>query len=545
MAKETLTVPDIGGAEDAEVIEISVAVGDVIEVEQGLIVLESDKASMEIPAEKAGTVLEVLVKEGDTLAEGAALVVIETDAAETTAEAEPAPAAEPEPAVEPEPAPQAEPAPAPEPAAASEQAIAIPDIGTDEAVEVIELLVAVGDTVAEGDSLLVLESDKASMEIPSPVAGEILSLTIAVGDEVKEGAPIGTVMGAAGSAAPAAAAAPPAETPAPAPAAAPAAAPEPVPQAAPAATESTGGGSAAEVYAGPAVRKLAREFGVDLTAVSGTGPKGRVLKEDIQNFVKQSLSSGGTAVAAGGAGIPAVPAVDFSAFGEVDIQPLSKMDKLTAANMHRSWLNVPHVTQRDEVDITELEAFRAEMKAEGERRGVKLTPLPFLLKACAAALKDNPKINASLSADGESMVFKQYVHIGMAVDTPAGLVVPVIRDVDKKNLWELAAETAELAAKAKDRKLKPAEMQGGCFTISSLGNIGGTGFTPIVNAPEVAILGVSRLAVKPVWDGSEFQPRKMLPLSLSYDHRAVNGADGGRFMVQLGSLLSDIRRLLL
>jgi len=545
VAKETLTVPDIGGAEDAEVIEISVAVGDVIEVEQGLIVLESDKASMEIPAEKAGTVLEVLVKEGDTLAEGAALVVIETDAAETTAEAEPAPAAEPEPAVEPEPAPQAEPAPAPEPAAASEQAIAIPDIGTDEAVEVIELLVAVGDTVAEGDSLLVLESDKASMEIPSPVAGEILSLTIAVGDEVKEGAPIGTVMGAAGSAAPAAAAAPPAETPAPAPAAAPAAAPEPVPQAAPAATESTGGGSAAEVYAGPAVRKLAREFGVDLTAVSGTGPKGRVLKEDIQNFVKQSLSSGGTAVAAGGAGIPAVPAVDFSAFGEVDIQPLSKMDKLTAANMHRSWLNVPHVTQRDEVDITELEAFRAEMKAEGERRGVKLTPLPFLLKACAAALKDNPKINASLSADGESMVFKQYVHIGMAVDTPAGLVVPVIRDVDKKNLWELAAETAELAAKAKDRKLKPAEMQGGCFTISSLGNIGGTGFTPIVNAPEVAILGVSRLAVKPVWDGSEFQPRKMLPLSLSYDHRAVNGADGGRFMVQLGSLLSDIRRLLL
>jgi pyruvate dehydrogenase E2 component (dihydrolipoamide acetyltransferase) len=546
VAKVTLTVPDIGGAEDAEVIEVSVAVGDVIEVEQSLIVLESDKASMEIPAESAGTVLEILVKEGDTLAEGAALVVLETGAdapaAEAANEAEPSPEPQPEPEPEPEPEAQPEAAPEPAPAAqASEQPIEVPDIGTDEAVEIIELMVAVGDQVAEGDSLLVLESDKASMEIPAPFAGEVASLSVAVGDEVKQGDPIGTLRGVAGA---------PEAAPAPAPEKAPQAAPEPAPvKAAEAAPEPSPepapGGISGDIYAGPAVRKLAREFGVALAAVSGSGPKGRILKEDVQSFVKTSLSGGGAPAATGGAGIPAVPAVDFSAFGEVDIQPLSKMDKLTAANMHRSWLNVPHVTQRDEADITELEAFRADMKTEGERRGVKLTPLPFLLKACAVALKDNPKINASLSADGESVVFKQYVHIGMAVDTPAGLVVPVIRDVDKKSLWELAAETAELAQKAKERKLKPAEMQGGCFTISSLGNIGGTGFTPIVNTPEVAILGVSRLAVKPVWDGSEFVPRKMLPLCLSYDHRAVNGADGGRFMVQLGSLLSDIRRLLL
>jgi len=300
----------------------------------------------------------------------------------------------------------------------------------------------------------------------------------------------------------------------------------------------------AEVYAGPAVRKLAREFGVDLTAVKGSGPRHRILKEDLQSFVKSSLRSGAP-MATGGSGIPPIPAVDFAAFGEVEIQPLTKMDKLTAASMQRSWLNVPHVTQFDEADITDMEIFRAELKAEAAQRGVKLTPLPFLLKACATALKDNPRLNASLAADGENIVYKQYVHIGMAVATPAGLLVPVIRDVDQKNLWELAAETAELAQKAKERKLKPNEMQGGCFTISSLGSMGGTGFTPIVNAPEVAILGVSKLAVKPVWNGEEFEPRKMLPLALSYDHRTVNGADGGSFMTQVVSILADIRRLLL
>jgi len=296
----------------------------------------------------------------------------------------------------------------------------------------------------------------------------------------------------------------------------------------------------------PAAARALAEKGLEASQVAATGPGGRLLKEDVQTYVKNSLAGGGAAAApTAGAGIPPIPAVDFASFGPVDAQPRSKMDKLTAANMQRSWLNLPHVTQFDDADITELEAFRNELKAEAEQRGVKLTPLPFLLKACAAALRDNPRINSSLSSDGEQRVYKQYVHIGMAVDTPAGLVVPVLRDVDKKSLWELAEETAALAQLAKERKLKPQDMQGGCLSISSLGNIGGTGFTPIVNAPEVAILGVSRLAVKPVWNGAEFEPRKMLPLCLSYDHRAVNGADGGRFLTQLVTLLADIRRLLL
>lgn len=517
MSKQTLTVPDIGGAEDAEVIEVSVAVGDELELEQGLIVLESDKASMEIPAAFAGTVIEVLVKEGDQLAEGAAIAVVEVASDEV---------------------------PAPEPSS-SQRDVVVPDIGTGDEVEVIELMVAVGDTVSEGDSLLVLESDKASMEIPAPFSGEITGLSVAIGDQVVEGALI-AAMAVTGDVAPIAeteSVQPASDTAAPA---AVESSPAPAP-AKPAATPSASAAPTAtgkDIYAGPAVRKLAREFGVDLQQVKGSGPKGRMLKEDIQNHVKQSLS-GGASAPTGGAGIPPIPAVDFAAFGEVEQQPLSKMDKVTAANMQRSWLNVPHVTQFDEADITELEAFRADMKADAERRGVKLTPLPFLLKACAAALKDNPKMNTSLAADGEHLVYKQYVHIGMAVDTPAGLVVPVIRDVDQKSLWQLAAETAELASRAKERKLKPNDMQGGCFSISSLGGIGGTGFTPIVNAPEVAILGVSKLAVKPVWDGNEFVPRKMLPLSLSYDHRVVNGADGGRFMTQLNAMLADIRRLLL
>jgi len=537
VARETLTVPDIGGAEDTEVIEVSVAVGDRVELEQSLIVLESDKASMEIPATLAGTVVEVLVKEGDSLVEGAAIVVLDTDGETVAAE----PESEPQPESQPEPVKEQEPEPAPvdEPAVASTGApeqVVVPDIGTDDAVEVIEIMVAVGDTVAEGDSVLVLESDKASMEIPAPFAGEIISLAVGEGDQVSQGAVIYSMRAAAGSV--------PEQNkePSPEPKAAPAPA-QPSTPVPPRAQEAVAG--SADVYAGPAVRKLAREFGVDLGAVGGSGPKGRILKEDVQGFVKTSLRGGAGGAASSGAGIPPIPEVDFSAFGDIDIQPLSKLAKLTAANLQRSWLNVPHVTQFDDVDITELEAFRADMKPESERRGTRLTPLPFLLKACAVALRDNPRLNASMGADGESMVYKQYIHIGMAVATPAGLLVPVLRDVDQKSLWELAAETADLAERAKNRKLMPSDMQGGCFTISSLGGIGGTGFTPIVNAPEVAILGVSKLAVKPVWNGSEFEPRKMLPLALSYDHRAVNGADSGRFMTQLGSLLADIRRLLL
>jgi pyruvate dehydrogenase E2 component (dihydrolipoamide acetyltransferase) len=292
------------------------------------------------------------------------------------------------------------------------------------------------------------------------------------------------------------------------------------------------------------VRKLAREFGVDLSLVSGSGPRGRLLKEDVQEFVKSNLGGKGQALAAG-AGIPPIPEVDFAAFGEVEVVKRSRMDTLTAANMQRSWLNVPHVTQFDDADITELESFRAGLKAEAEQRGTRLTPMPFIMKAVATALRDNPKFCASMSADGESLVYKKYIHVGMAVDTPAGLVVPVLRDVDRKSVWELAEEILELAGKARDRKLKPAEMQGGCFTISSLGGIGGRGFTPIVNAPEVGILGVSRAEVRPVWDGASFQPRTMLPLSLSYDHRVINGGDAGRFCTALVALLADIRRLVL
>lgn len=562
MAKQQVTVPDIGGAEGAEVIELLVAVGDRIEMEQSLIVLESDKASMEIPSTAEGTLVELLVSEGQELAEGAVIAVIEvsaSDGAESVAEtpaAAPDPAAD-EPVVQPdalESAPVAVApaaasggapanetgAPANETGAPTNETIAVPDIGTDEAVDLIEICVKPGDTIAEGDSLVVLESDKASMEVPAPGAGEVVEILVNEGDSVRQGDNLlvmRVAQASTASKAPEAAAAPPTSAPA-APAAVPSPAPAPkTAQAAPAATS-------AGVYAGPAVRKLAREFGIDLAVVTGTGPRGRLLKEDLHQFVQKSLS-GQAPAATGGAGLPVIPEVDFAKFGEVEVTQRSKLDKLTATNMQRSWLNVPHVTQFDDADITELEEFRAGLKAEAERRGTRLTPMPFLLKACAVALRDNPKLNSSLAQAGEQLVYKKYIHIGMAVDTPAGLMVPVLRDVDKKTIWELAEEVLSLAGKARDRKLMPAEMQGGCFTISSLGNIGGTGFTPIVNAPELGILGVSNAAIKPQWDGETFQPRKMLPLALSYDHRVVNGGDGGRFLSRIVSLLGDIRQLVM
>jgi pyruvate dehydrogenase E2 component (dihydrolipoamide acetyltransferase) len=495
----------------------------------------------------------VLVKEGDSIEEGGAVCVVETaaeaapeaadaghqDAAAIVAEPGPAAAAPVVPSAADEPAPTAE------PQAASELTVEIPDIGTDEAVELIELCVAPGDTVAEGDSLVVLESDKASMEVPSPAAGEVLRFVAAEGAEVKQGDPIvvvKTVGETTQSTAPVAqqdapaAAVPSADVPdAPA---------TPATPAKPAISPEARDAASTMVYAGPAVRKLARELGVDLAKVTATGPRARLLKEDLHGYVQNALKSGGAVAATAGAGIPPIPEVDFAKFGKVDVVEMTKMEKVTAANMQRSWLNVPHVTQFDDADISALEAFRGSMKPEAEKRGVKLTPLPFLLKACAAALKANPRVNCSLGPD-DTLVYKQYVHIGMAVDTPAGLVVPVIRDVDKKGLFELAEEVVEMAGKARDRKLMPTDMQGACFTISSLGGIGGTGFTPIVNAPEVAILGVSRAEMKPVWNGKDFEPRKMLPLSLSYDHRVVNGGDAGRFMTFLSAALADIRRLLL
>ena len=553
MAKQQITVPDIGGAEGAEVIELLVAAGDQIELEQGLLVLESDKASMEIPSTLAGKVLQVLVKVGDELAEGHPIVVVETGD-ETEAEPEPEPesspdTAEPEgesPARETAQGAKAEPASeqaSPDSGAPSEVTVEVPDIGTEDAVDVIELCVKPGDEVAEGDSLVVLESDKASMEVPSPRAGMVIRMLVKEGAAVREGDPLvllesardESVEPSSGGDSPAASAesTPVNEAAVQAPATPAAATSQP------AARDSDD----ALVYAGPAVRKLARELGVDLAKVTGSGPRERVLKEDVQGFVQRALS-GKAPVAAVGAGLPTVPDVDFSAFGAIETVPRTKLDKLTAANMQRSWLNVPHVTQFDDADITDLEAFRKSMKEEAEQRGTRLTPMPFLLKACATALRDNPKFNASVTADGENLVYKHYVHIGMAVDTPVGLMVPVIRDVDRKSIWELAEEVVELAEKARERKLKPAEMQGGCFTISSLGNIGGNGFSPIVNTPEVGILGVSRAAVKPVWDGKAFQPRTLLPLSLSYDHRVINGGDAGRFCTQLVTLLGDIRRLL-
>jgi pyruvate dehydrogenase E2 component (dihydrolipoamide acetyltransferase) len=548
VAKHEVTVPDIGGAEGAEVIELLVAVGDEVEVDQALIVLESDKASMEIPSSGAGTVVEVLVKEGDELTEGSAILVLE---AVGGVESAPEPAPEVEAAVQTEPAPEAavvEPqAPESAPAASPTEpvTVVVPDIGTDDAVEVIELSVAPGDTVEEGDSLVALESDKASMEVPSPHAGEVLKLLVTEGQQVKQGEPIVEMRVAGG----AAVSAPPSSMAVAEPKAKPDDVPAKVAVEKPAtdvasSREESAPSAGGSVYAGPAVRKLAREFGIDLSQVSGSGPRGRVVKEDLHNFSRKALSSGPAASGpTSGAGIPAIPEVDFAKFGEVEITKRSKMDKITAANMQRNWLNVPHVTQFDDANISELEEFRATLKAEAERRNTKITPMPFIIKACAVALRDNPKLNSSLVAQGQELAYKKYIHIGMAVDTPAGLVVPVIRDADQKSIWELAEEVIRLAGKAKDRKLMPADMQGGCFTISSLGNIGGTGFTPIVNAPEVGILGVSRAEMKPVWNGSEFQPRKMLPLALSYDHRVVNGGDAGRFMTQLVGLLADIRRL--
>ena len=439
------------------------------------------------------------------------------------------------------------------------QQVIVPDIGGAEGAEVIELLVAVGDQVVLDQGLIVLESDKASMEIPATAAGTVVELLVAEGDQLAEGAAVAMIDVAeqVADAAPtpgeseatAASDAPSvddvgAEQKASAVKEAPAAKETPVVETVSAASETPvlSVEVADEIYAGPAVRKLARELGVQLVRVDGTGPQGRVLKEDLQQFVRKVIREPAGAIT-GGTGIPSVPETDFSKFGEVEVTPRTKLDKLTAINMHRSWLNVPHVTQFDEADITDLEEFRAGLKAEAEQRSTRITPLPFLLKACALALRDNPKINSSLARGGEDLVHKKYIHIGVAVDTPAGLMVPVIRDVDRKTIWELAHEVAELASRARDRKLLPAEMQGGCFTVSSLGNIGGNGFTPIVNTPEVAILGVSKAAIKPLWNGAEFAPRTMLPVALSYDHRVVNGGNGGRFLTRIVSLLGDIRQL--
>jgi pyruvate dehydrogenase E2 component (dihydrolipoamide acetyltransferase) len=530
--QETILVPDLSGATDVDVIEVLVKAGDVVAEGDSLIALETDKASMEVPAEQAGTVVEVKITEGSTCNEGDVILVLEVGGAAEAPAAAPAEAAAPAPA-------------AAAPVAGGKEDVLVPDLSGATDVDVIEVMVKPGDVIEEGDGLIALETDKASMEVPAPKGGTVVEVKITEGSTCNEGDLI-LVLEVAGSApAPAAAApAPKAE----APAAAKAEAPKAAAPAASTANTAELDKKNRSAHAGPAVRALAREFGVDLTEVTGTGRKGRIVKEDVQAYVKgalKQLKEKPAAAAVAGAGIPAIPAVDFSKFGEIEMEKLSKVAKVTRDNMSRCWLNIPHVTQFDEADITDLEAFRKEMKEEALKSGVKLTPLPFLIKAVAKALAENPKFNASLHSDGEHIVYKKYINIGLAVDTPNGLMVPVIKDADKKSLYELSKEAVELAGKAKDRKLKPNEMQGACFTISSLGGIGGTGFTPIVNAPEVGILGVSKADIKPRWNGKEFEPRMMLPLCLSYDHRAINGGDAGRFLTYLNSLLSDIRRLVL
>ena len=573
-------VPDIGGSENVEIIEIAVSEGDEISEEDALITLESDKASMDVPSPYSGKLVSLELKEGDTVSEGDLIGTMEIagegddDADDDTSDddGDGADHEEEADAIGEDDVEESD-------SDGGRQELRVPDIGGSENVEIIEVSVSEGDEINEEDALITLESDKASMDIPSPFKGKIVEVSVKEGDTVSEGDLIGYIevagskpkadkadskkksddsakkssgdmseskksepkksdsKGKSGSASKDAkkdggdyGG-------------------EPGPEARRHQGESTTGSS---VHAGPAVRLMARELGVELAEVKASGPKGRVLKEDVDAFVKQVMadrkkgggaSAQSSAPAQGGAGIPPIPAIDFSQFGEIEEKPMGRLMKAGATNLHRSWLNVPHVTQFDEADITELEAFRKAMKDEAAQQGAKLTPLPFMIKAAAHALAKYPQFNVSLHPDGDKLIQKKYFNIGVAVDTPNGLMVPVIRNVDQKGIVELAKEVIDLAGRAQEGKLKREEMQGGCFTISSLGSIGGTAFTPIVNAPEVAILGVSKSQMKPVWNGSEFKPRLMCPLSLSYDHRAVNGADAARFTAYLAAILTDIRRL--
>ena len=542
-----IKVPDIGGHENVDIIAVEVKAGDTIAVDDTLITLETDKATMDVPADAAGVVKEVKVKVGDKISEGGVILTVETGAA--AAEAAPAPAAEaqPAPAAAPAPAAEAQPAPAAAPAGGATVQVAVPDIGGHTDVDVIAVEVKVGDTVSEDDTLITLETDKATMDVPCTAAGVVKAVFLKVGDKVSEGTAIIEVetAGSAAAPAPAQAAAPAA---APASAAAPAAAPAPVAAPAPAAAK-IDEAAFAKAHAGPSARKLARELGVDLGRVKGTGLKGRIMGDDIKAFVKSVMQGGAAKPAAvgaslgGGLDLLPWPKVDFSKFGNVEVKELSRIKKISGQNLSRNWVVIPHVTVHEEADMTELEEFRKQLNKEWEREGVKLSPLAFIIKASVSALKAFPEFNASL--DGDNLVLKNYFNIGFAADTPNGLVVPVIKDVDQKGLKEISQELSELSKKAREGKLKPQEMQGACFTISSLGGIGGTGFTPIVNAPEVAILGVCKSQIKPVWNGKEFAPRLMCPLSLSFDHRVIDGAAGMRFTVFLANLLKDFRRITL
>ncbi|HHP1164309.1 TPA: dihydrolipoyllysine-residue acetyltransferase [Neisseria gonorrhoeae] len=515
-----IKVPDIGGHESVDIIAVEVKAGDTIAVDDTLITLETDKATMDVPADAAGVVKEVKVKVGDKISEGGVILTVETGAA--AAEAAPAAAAE------------AQPAPAA--AGGATVQVAVPDIGGHTDVDVIAVEIKVGDTVAEDDTLITLETDKATMDVPCTAAGVVKAVFLKVGDKVSEGSAIIEVETAGSAAA------------APAPAAQ-AAAPAAVPTSASPAAAKIDEAAFAKAHAGPSARKLARELGVDLGQVKGSGLKGRIMGDDIKAFVKSVMQGDAAKPAAAGASLGGGldllpwPKVDFSKFGNVEVKELSRIKKISGQNLSRNWVVIPHVTVHEEADMTELEEFRKQLNKEWEREGVKLSPLAFIIKASVSALKAFPEFNASL--DGDNLVLKNYFNIGFAADTPNGLVVPVIKDVDQKGLKQISQELTELSKKAREGKLKPQEMQGACFTISSLGGIGGTGFTPIVNAPEVAILGVCKSQIKPVWNGKEFAPRLMCPLSLSFDHRVIDGAAGMRFTVFLANLLKDFRRITL
>ncbi len=534
-----VAVPDIGEDGEVEVIDVLVSVGDVIEQEDGLITLETDKATMDVPSSHAGTVKEVFIATGDKVKQGS--IVIKLEVAGSESASTPAPAAVEAPAT---------PVSAPVASVSEVIDVVVPDIGEDGEVDVIDVLISVGDEINEEDGLITLETDKATMDVPSSHAGTVKEVLVSTGDKVKQGSVVIKLETTGGA---------PISAPVAAPVEAPAAvAPTPAPvkeKSAPVPHHPQAGSfkAAGSIYSSPSIRRIAREFGVDLTLVKGSGRKGRILKEDVQSYVKYELSrpkaNAGSSVGAGEGGLQVVSAkaIDFSKFGEIETKALSRIQKISGPFLHRNWVTIPHVTQFDEADITNVEAFRKEQNVvcEKQKLGFKITPLVFILKAAADALKAFPTFNASLSEDGESLILKKYVHIGVAVDTPNGLVVPVVRDVDKKGIYELSKELLEISIKAREGKLKAADMQGGCFTISSLGGIGGTAFTPIVNAPEVAILGVSKSEMKPKWNGKDFEPKLMLPLSMSYDHRVIDGALAAKFTVHLAGVMSDIRKLIL
>jgi len=544
--RKEILVPDIGDFSDVDVIEVLVAPGDRVQIEQGLITIETDKATMDVPSPLAGTLVEVRVNPGDKVSRGSMLALIELEDG-VAGSGDPVKAA-----ANPAPAPEAsreapgvrsvigtsarsEPAPLPQVPAPGAVQVNVPDIGDFSAVDVIEVLVSAGDAVAAEQGLITIETDKATMDIPAPRAGIVASLQVKAGDKVSRGDPILTLTVSEPTAVVAGKlAAAPAGTRDPA---------STVERVAATAALSAGVDAAgfALAHAGPSVRKLAREVGVDLIRVKGSGRKGRITHADVKQYLKTRMSE---TSAPGTPGLPAVPRVDFARFGPIELRPLGRIRKISGPRLQASWLNIPHVTQHDDADITDMEAMRKALTQSAASRGIRLTPLAFIMRACAMALQEFPQFNSSLDSTGENLVFKQYLHIGFAADTENGLVVPVVRDADKKDVFELARELAELSAAAREGKLSAAQIQGGCFTVSSLGGIGGTAFTPIINAPEVAILGVSRSRMAPVYDGEVFQPRLMLPLSLSYDHRVIDGADAARFTAYLGTALGNVPKLI-